>query len=236
MAATQQGVVIAANWWGKAKTIVQVAAIFFLIAFDPTPLWVDLLVYGAVAITIISGVDYFFGLRRMLREADERRAARPSRSSERGQRPRVEPLAHRRVVREVLAGGQLVAQLAEQAEALGDDVVLVDRLQVLLAGGDERASPRTPKRVDHAAHHLAHAVLDEARAPVGLLDDGALVGALHQLVDLGAHRLLDDLQQHLRVEVGVAVLGAADVQRAEPALVVRRDRHVRRRCGRSRRR
>ena len=27
--ATQQGVVIAANWWGKAKTIVQVAAIFF---------------------------------------------------------------------------------------------------------------------------------------------------------------------------------------------------------------
>jgi CDP-diacylglycerol--glycerol-3-phosphate 3-phosphatidyltransferase len=53
--------------------MVQVAAIFFLIAFDPTPLWVDLLVYVAVAVTVISGVDYFFGLRRMLREADERR-------------------------------------------------------------------------------------------------------------------------------------------------------------------
>jgi CDP-diacylglycerol--glycerol-3-phosphate 3-phosphatidyltransferase len=73
--ATQQGVVIAANWWGKAKTIVQVAAIFFVIAFDPTPLWVDALVYAAVAITIISGIDYFFGLRRLLREAEERRAA-----------------------------------------------------------------------------------------------------------------------------------------------------------------
>jgi CDP-diacylglycerol--glycerol-3-phosphate 3-phosphatidyltransferase len=73
--ATQQGVVIAANWWGKLKTIVQVAAIFFVIAFDPTPLWVDALVYVAVAITIISGVDYFFGLRRLLREAEERRAA-----------------------------------------------------------------------------------------------------------------------------------------------------------------
>ena len=36
-------------------------------------------------------------------------------------------------MREVLAAGDLVAQLAEQAEALGDDVVLVDRLQVLLA-------------------------------------------------------------------------------------------------------
>jgi CDP-diacylglycerol---glycerol-3-phosphate 3-phosphatidyltransferase len=73
--ATQQGVVIAANWWGKAKTIVQVAAIFFVIAFDPTPLWVDGLVYAAVAITVISGIDYFFGLRRLLRDAEERRAA-----------------------------------------------------------------------------------------------------------------------------------------------------------------
>ena len=73
MQATQQGVVIAANWWGKAKTIVQVAAIFCVIAFgDPTPAWVDALVYGAVAITIVSGIDYFFGLRRVLREAEAR--------------------------------------------------------------------------------------------------------------------------------------------------------------------
>ena len=50
----------------------------------------DVLLYGAVAITVVSGIDYFFGLRRMLREADERRQ-------------RVEPLAHRRVMRGVLA-------------------------------------------------------------------------------------------------------------------------------------
>jgi CDP-diacylglycerol--glycerol-3-phosphate 3-phosphatidyltransferase len=74
MQATQHGVVIAANWWGKAKTIVQVAAIFFLIAEgEPSPAWVDGLVYGMVAITIVSGVDYFFGLRRVLREAEARR-------------------------------------------------------------------------------------------------------------------------------------------------------------------
>jgi CDP-diacylglycerol--glycerol-3-phosphate 3-phosphatidyltransferase len=73
MQATQHGVVIAANWWGKAKTIVQVAAIFFLIAEgEPSPTWVDGLVYGMVAITIVSGVDYFFGLRRVLREAEAR--------------------------------------------------------------------------------------------------------------------------------------------------------------------
>ena len=74
MAATGQGVVIAANWWGKAKTIVQVIAIFFVIAFDPAPLAVDLLLYAAVAITVVSGIDYFFGLRRLLREAEARRA------------------------------------------------------------------------------------------------------------------------------------------------------------------
>ena len=77
MQATQHGVVIAANWWGKAKTIVQVAAIFCVIAFgDPTPAWVDALLYGAVAITIVSGIDYFFGLRRVMREAEASRAAR----------------------------------------------------------------------------------------------------------------------------------------------------------------
>jgi len=76
MHANQQGVVIASNWWGKAKTIVQVAAIFcVIVAGYPSPAWVDGLVYGAVAITIVSGVDYFFGLRRVLREADERREA-----------------------------------------------------------------------------------------------------------------------------------------------------------------
>lgn len=83
MQATQHGVVIAANWWGKAKTIVQVAAIFFLIAMgEPTPAWVDVLVYGAVAITIVSGVDYFFGLRRVLREAEARRGQAPTPSSQ----------------------------------------------------------------------------------------------------------------------------------------------------------
>lgn len=73
LAAAPTGVVIAANWWGKTKTIVQVATIFFLIAISGAPLWLDLLTYAMVAITLVSGVDYFFGLRRLLREADERR-------------------------------------------------------------------------------------------------------------------------------------------------------------------
>src|SRR4051794_15831679 len=76
MAAVGQGLVISANWWGKAKTVVQVAAIFFAIGFDPTPAAVDALLYVAVAITVISGIDYFFGLRRVLAEAEARRVQR----------------------------------------------------------------------------------------------------------------------------------------------------------------
>jgi CDP-diacylglycerol---glycerol-3-phosphate 3-phosphatidyltransferase len=66
LVAAEQGVVIQASWLGKAKTILQVAAIICLIAVDPAPLGVDLLVYAAVAATVISGVDYFFGFRRRL--------------------------------------------------------------------------------------------------------------------------------------------------------------------------
>jgi CDP-diacylglycerol---glycerol-3-phosphate 3-phosphatidyltransferase len=73
--AAERGIVIAASWLGKLKTILQVAAVFALIAADPSPLWVDVLVYAAVAMTVISGADYFFGLRRRLEEEKERRAA-----------------------------------------------------------------------------------------------------------------------------------------------------------------
>jgi CDP-diacylglycerol---glycerol-3-phosphate 3-phosphatidyltransferase len=69
MLAVEQGVVIPASPLGKLKTITQVAAIFAVIAVSSTPLWVDLLVYLAVATTVISGVDYFFGLRRRIEDA-----------------------------------------------------------------------------------------------------------------------------------------------------------------------
>ena len=67
--AAERGVVIAASWLGKVKTGLQVAAVLALIAVNPAPVWVDVLVYLAVAMTVISGVDYFFGLRRQLARA-----------------------------------------------------------------------------------------------------------------------------------------------------------------------
>ncbi len=124
-----------------------------------------------------------------------------------------------------MAGVDLAPQLREQAVAFGDHVVLVDRLEVLLARGDEAGAVQPGEGGDHSRHHLAHAVLDEARTAVGLLDDLDLVGALHQLVDLRGHRALDDLQQRLGVDLRLATLQAADLQRAEATLVVGGDRN-----------
>ncbi len=64
VARAQAPEVIPAAPWGKGKTGVQVAAIFFLILLDPAPAWVDALVYVAVAVTILSAVDFFFVRRR----------------------------------------------------------------------------------------------------------------------------------------------------------------------------
>lgn len=74
--AVEQGVVISASWMGKLKTALQVAAIIALIAVDPATLAVDLLVYAALAVTVISGADYFFGVRRRIER--QRRATDPA--------------------------------------------------------------------------------------------------------------------------------------------------------------
>jgi CDP-diacylglycerol--glycerol-3-phosphate 3-phosphatidyltransferase len=65
---TQQGLVISASAFGKAKTAVQVAMVIAVIAVHGHPVWLDLLIYATVAVTVLSGADYFFGIRRRLGE------------------------------------------------------------------------------------------------------------------------------------------------------------------------
>jgi len=79
--AAERGIVIAASWMGKLKTVLQIAAVIALIAANPAPAWVNALVYLAVAVTLISGADYFFGLRRRLEQERESRAGALTRRS-----------------------------------------------------------------------------------------------------------------------------------------------------------
>ena len=73
--AMEHGDVIPASSWGKLKTVTQIAMVLVLIAVDETTVWVDLLIYATVAVTVASGVDYFFNFRSLLRA---RAQARPS--------------------------------------------------------------------------------------------------------------------------------------------------------------
>ncbi len=75
IAAGAQGLVISASPFGKAKTVTQIAAVLALIAVDdPGTAWVQALVYVTVVVTVVSGVDYFLGVRRRIEEARTRMA------------------------------------------------------------------------------------------------------------------------------------------------------------------
>jgi CDP-diacylglycerol---glycerol-3-phosphate 3-phosphatidyltransferase len=66
LGATQAGVVMSASAFGKVKTCLQIAAVLAVIAVHGHPAWVSVLVYGTVLVTVLSGLDYFFGLRRRM--------------------------------------------------------------------------------------------------------------------------------------------------------------------------
>ena len=58
--AGQSGIVIEASMFGKVKTCIQIAAILAVIAVHPpSPVWVSVLVYLMVLVTVLSGLDYF---------------------------------------------------------------------------------------------------------------------------------------------------------------------------------
>ena len=195
--AVEQGVVISASWLGKLKTMLQVAAVFALIIWNPLA---DL---GGRARLPGGRGDGDLGRRLLLRVAAAPRARSGAGGAPRNrgggyrtQRAtgRLEPLALGHVVARVLAARELGDDLGQQPRSLREHGMAVDRLEVLLAGEDEAAVAELREGLGHAPDHLANAVLDESGIEVGLLDHGHLVRALHELVDLRAHRLLDDVQ------------------------------------------
>ena len=68
-AAGAGGALIAPSRLGKLKTAVQIAAIIAVIAVRGQSPAVSALIYAMVALTVLSGLDYFFGLRRHLAAA-----------------------------------------------------------------------------------------------------------------------------------------------------------------------
>jgi CDP-diacylglycerol--glycerol-3-phosphate 3-phosphatidyltransferase len=59
-----------ASFAGKVKTCLQIAAILAVIAVHGNPPWVQALLYLTVAVTVLSGLDYFFGMRKRIQQAE----------------------------------------------------------------------------------------------------------------------------------------------------------------------
>src|SRR3954451_570427 len=135
-------------------------------------------------------------------------------------RNRAQPVPELCVRERMLAARELPAQLADRPEPLGQDVVVVDRLEVDLAGEDEVVVGQLSVALESALHHQADRILDEPGREVRVLDDEELVRALEELVDRGAHRALHDPDQIL----GVEARGGPEEEGSPPALVVRGER------------
>lgn len=67
--AAEKGIVIAAGWWGKIKTTVQMIMVGFLIAdLKIFYVWDQILIYLALALTIISLIDYLYHNKDVLKD------------------------------------------------------------------------------------------------------------------------------------------------------------------------
>ncbi len=99
-----QGRVIAASWWGKSKTVSQVAAITLVILARPYG-WLEpyalVLVAIALIVTIYSGLDYLWKFRYVLALPPRRPAIRPLplRGGAPGAEGAVDPLVRRLAAR-----------------------------------------------------------------------------------------------------------------------------------------
>ena len=74
MNASASGKVVAAGMMGKAKTVLQMFAIIFLLLNNlPFALWsipvADILFYAAVIVSIASGINYFLQLKDIVMES-----------------------------------------------------------------------------------------------------------------------------------------------------------------------
>ena len=241
LGATQAGVVIAASMFGKVKTCMQIAAILALIAVHGEPLWVSLLLYATVLVTVLSGLDYFFGLRRQpcagQRPPDDR-LARPG-----SRRPERRPQAHRRRATPRAWSG---ARRSSPELDLGAQLLRSGRgaRRARCAGGSSPGSPGAPRRSSHrpalGSGRRTPAIISRTQSSTKRgRGDGPFRRPRPRLSASSARRSprtcsppTISSSDVASISV-VALLHAADLQRRQPALVVGGHGHALRGCARS---
>ena len=207
MVAANKGVVIAASWYGKAKTVTQIIAIVLFIVKDSilpvtpgheldNPLyvlsWVVML--AALALTIISMMDYFAKARHLLGfgPKDQAQTAAKPDETELG----IEAAAKR---------------IVEAATERGLTVATAESLTGGLISGSLTAVPGSSAVVKGAVvsyvNEVKHGVLGVSE------ENLATYGAVSEQVAL---QMAEGVREKLGVDVAVSVTGIAGPTGAEP--------------------
>ena len=165
LGATQAGVVIGASMFGKVKTCMQIAAILALIAVHGEPLWVSLLLYATVRRD--RALRAWTSSSACAAACSRRRSARRAQAA--SELPRGEPLLEASSDARPARPSSISARSSESRPWRSATTLcwwIVSRFSWRAV--TKLAPSSSGKRARHAGEHLAHAVLDEARAGMRL--------------------------------------------------------------------
>ncbi len=217
MVAASRGEVIAASWYGKAKTVFQIVAIVLFIVKDGlelpdaaaamgSPLYVTswAVMVVALVLTIVSMADYLakarhllgFGAPRGKAEAADAEPARPEAADAEALEVRV---------------GALAAQAVAALEAAGLTAACAESLTGGLIAGALTAVPGSSAVVrGGVVSYAAEAKRDVLGVSPRALDEAGVVS------EPVARQMAEGARERLRADVAVAVTGIAGPGGAEP--------------------
>ena len=217
MVAASRGEVIAASWYGKAKTVFQIVAIVLFIVKDGlelpdaaaamgSPLYVTswAVMVVALVLTIVSMADYLakarhllgFGAPRGKAEAADAEPARPEAADAEALEVRV---------------GALAAQAVAALEAAGLTAACAESLTGGLIAGALTAVPGSSAVVrGGVVSYAAEAKRDVLGVSSRALDEAGVVS------EPVARQMAEGARERLRADVAVAVTGIAGPGGAEP--------------------
>lgn len=217
MVAASRGEVIAASWYGKAKTVFQIVAIVLFIVKDGlelpdaaaamgSPLYVTswAVMVVALVLTIVSMADYLakarhllgFGASRGKAEAADAEPARPEAADAEALEARV---------------GALATQAVTALEAAGLTAACAESLTGGLIAGALTAVPGSSAVVrGGVVSYAAEAKRDVLGVSPRALDEAGVVS------EPVARQMAEGARERLRVDVAVAVTGIAGPGGAEP--------------------
>lgn len=217
MVAASRGEVIAASWYGKAKTVFQIVAIVLFIVKDGlelpdaaaamgSPLYVTswAVMVVALVLTIVSMADYLakarhllgFGAPRGKAEAADAEPARPEAADAEALEARV---------------GALAAQAVAALEAAGLTAACAESLTGGLIAGALTAVPGSSAVVrGGVVSYAAEAKRDVLGVSSRALDEAGVVS------EPVARQMAEGARERLRADVAVAVTGIAGPGGAEP--------------------